>query len=80
MVTRPTYLAAGQRYARFRPFDACINDQIVILAVVPDRCGTTWVTFHAADGRDYSRQATDFERAIAAGDIVPLALGSVPRC
>jgi hypothetical protein len=77
---RMNYLAAGQRYARFRLPDRLFGEQVAILAVSQDRLGTVWVTFRRLDGRDQFRPATVIRAAIAAGELVPLTYGQIARC
>ena len=80
MVTRLTYLAAGQRYARSCRPDFCVDDQVMILAVNRDQRGTAWIIFRGRDGRDHLGLATQFESAVATGEIVPLSSGPVAIC
>ena len=80
MVTHLTYLAAGQRYTRCRTPDCRADDQVMILAVSRDQCGSAWVIFRGRDGRDHFGLATQFETAVATGEIVPLTSGPVATC
>ena len=80
MDTRNSFLAAGQRYARFRLPERRIDDHVTILAVSRNRLGAVWITFRGPDGRDYFRPATQFQTAVAAGELVPLTNGPVASC
>jgi hypothetical protein len=80
MVTRHSFLAPGQRYARsgFPVWRAA--DQFTVLVVGKDRVGKIWVTFRGPDGEDFTRLAAQFEAGIAAGEIVPLTPGPIASC
>jgi hypothetical protein len=80
MDTFQSYLTAGQRYARVRLLDRRLDDQVTILAVSRNGLGTVWVTFRGPDGRDYFRPASQFQTAIASGELVPLTVGPIATC
>ena len=77
MDTRNSYLAAGQRYGRFRLPDRRLDDHVTIMAVSRARLGSVWITFRGPDGRVYFRPATQFQTAVATGELVPLTMGPV---
>jgi hypothetical protein len=80
MVTRHSYLAPGQRYARSGGPVWRAADQLTVLVVAKDRVGKDWVTFRGPCGEDLTRLAAQFEAAVAAGEIVPLSHGPIASC
>jgi hypothetical protein len=80
MAPRQSFLAAGQRYVRSGCPVWRVADQLTVLVVGKDRLGTVWVTFRGPDGEDRTRMAAQFEAAVAAGEIVPLASSQVALC
>jgi hypothetical protein len=76
---RSTYLAPGQRYARWDSFQA-LTETVTILHVGRDAIGLTWVIYAAPDGDRSARPADLFEAAILRGEIVPITSGATAWC
>jgi hypothetical protein len=76
---RPTYLAPGQRYARWDSLRS-LTETVTILHVGRDAIGLTWVIYSAPDGDRSARPADLFEAAILRGEIVPIASGTIGWC
>src|SRR3954452_2778117 len=76
---RPTYLAPGQRYARWDSFQP-LTEIVTIVYVGRDAIGLTWVVYAAPDGDRSARPADLFEAAIIRGEIVPIATGAIGWC
>ena len=76
---RPTYLAPGQRYARWDSLKA-LAETVTILYVGCDAIGLTWVIYAAPDGDRSARPADHFEAAILNGEIVPIATSGIGWC
>jgi hypothetical protein len=76
---RPTYLAPGQRYARWDSFQLP-TESVTIMYVGRDAIGLTWVVYAAPDGDRSAKPADLFEAAILRGEIVPIASGAIGRC
>jgi len=76
---RPTYLAPGQRYARWDSFQS-LTGSVTILYVGRDAIGLTWVVYAAPDGDRSAKTADLFEAAILRGEIVPVASGTIGWC
>ena len=76
---QPTYLAPGQRYARWDSLRS-LSETVTILYVGRDAVGLTWVIYSAPDGDRSARPADLFEAAIFRGEIVPIASGGIGRC
>lgn len=83
MAVRNTYIAPGQRFARLDRRTWHATEHLTILHVDRDALGLTWVTYRERDGEDEDMvgPAALFEAAIAAGALVPIALGGqVAQC
>jgi hypothetical protein len=76
---RATYLAPGQRYARWDSFQS-LTESVTILYVGRDAIGLTWVVYAAPDGDRSAKTADLFEAAILRGEIVPIASGAIGWC
>jgi hypothetical protein len=74
-----TYLAPGQRYARWDSLQA-LTEIVTILYVGRDAIGLTWVIYAPPDGDRSARPADHFEAAILSGEIVPIATGAIGWC
>ncbi len=82
MATEPhqSFLAPGQRYVRAGRTIWRADNQLTILAVGKDLSGHVWATYRDSHGADSTAPATQFERAVAAGEIVPVIDGPMIRC
>ena len=80
MVTRHSFLAPGQRYARsgFPVWRAA--DQLTVLVVGKDRLARSGSPFAVRTAQDGARLAAQFEAGIAAGELVPLTPGPIASC
>lgn len=76
---RPTYLAPGQRYARWDSLQS-LTETVTIVHVGRDAIGLTWVIYAAPDGDRSAKPADLFEAAILRGEIVPIASGAIGWC
>lgn len=78
MAVRNTYIAPGQRFARLDRRTWHATEHLTILHVDRDALGLTWVTYRERDeGEDMVGPAALFEAAIAAGALVPVAIGNL---
>ena len=82
MATEPqqSFLAPGQRYARSGRPAWRTDNQLTILAVSRDRSGLVWTTYRGPHGADTTALATQVERAVVSGEIVPVLDGPVFHC
>jgi hypothetical protein len=76
---RPTYLAPGQRYARYDELWS-LAEMVTILHVGQDAIGLTWVIYGGPDGDRSARPADHFEAAICRGEMVPITAGATGWC
>jgi hypothetical protein len=74
------FLAPGQRYARSGHPAWRTESQLTILAVAQDRTGLIWATYRAPHGADTTALASQVERAVVAGEIVPVGDGQAVHC
>ena len=74
------FLAPGQRYTRAGHPAWRSECQLTILAVDRDRSGLVWATYRGPRGADATVLATQVERAVIAGEIVPVGEDQIIRC
>ena len=82
MATQPhqSFLSPGQRYACSGRPAWLTDNQLTILAVGRDRSGLVWATYRGPHGADTTALATQVEKAVVSGAIVPVIDGPALHC